>query len=68
MGLCSQHAPDELRRTAAALLQHRQQQAVTDALRAGVWLHEDGDQSTCYFHHLNRQRQQATVISPLQQQ
>jgi len=63
----SQHALDELRHTAAALLQHRQQQAATDALRAGVLLHEYGDQSTYYFHHLHKQRQQATVISHLQQ-
>ena len=39
----------------------------TDALRAGVLLHEYGDQSTYYFHHLHKQRQQATVISRLQQ-
>jgi len=63
----SQHALDELRHTAAALLQHRQQQAATDALRAGVLLHEYGDQSTYYFHHLHKQRQQATVICHLQQ-
>jgi len=63
----SQHALDELRHTAAALLQHRQQQAATDALRAGVLLHEYGDQSTYYFHHLHKQRQQAIVISHLQQ-
>ncbi len=50
------------------LLQHRRQQAATDALRAGVLLHEYGDQSTYYFHHLHRQRQQATVITHLQQQ
>ena len=30
-------------------------------------MHEYGDQSTYYFHHLHRQRQQATVISHLQQ-
>ena len=30
-------------------------------------LHEYGDQSTYYFHHLHRQRQQATVVSHLQQ-
>ncbi len=42
--------------------------AATDALRAGVLLHDYGDQSTYYFHHLHRQRQQATVISHLQQQ
>ncbi|KAA6416665.1 MAG: hypothetical protein FRX49_13364 [Trebouxia sp. A1-2] len=64
----SHHALDALRDTAAALLQHRRQQAATDALRAGVLLHEYGDQSTYYFHHLHRQRQQATVISHLQQQ
>ncbi len=64
----SQQALDELRHTAAALQQHRQQQAATDALRAGVLLHEYGDQSTYYFHHLHKQRQQATVISHLQQQ
>jgi len=34
--LGSDHAPDELRYTAAALLQHRRQQAATDALRAGI--------------------------------
>jgi len=34
-------------------------QAATDALRAGVLLHEYGDQSTYYFHHLHKQRQQA---------
>jgi len=28
----------------------------TDALRAGVLLHEYGDQSTYYFHHLHKQR------------
>ena len=64
----SHHALDALRHTAADLLQHRRQQAATDALRAGVLLHEYGDQSTYYFHHLHRQRQQATVISHLQQQ
>ena len=64
----SQHALDALRQTAAELQQHRQQQAAKDALRAGVLLHEYGDQSTYYFHHLHRQRQQATVISHLQQQ
>ncbi|KAA6418300.1 MAG: hypothetical protein FRX49_11809 [Trebouxia sp. A1-2] len=64
----SHHALDALRDTAAALLQHRRQQAATDALRAGVLLHEYGDQSTYYFHHLHRQRQQATVINHLQQQ
>jgi len=64
----SQHALDALRHTAAALRQHRQQQAATDALRAGVLLHEYGDQSTYYFHHLHRQRQQATIITQLQQQ
>jgi hypothetical protein len=37
-------------------------------LRAGVLLHEYGDQSTYYFHHLHRQRQQATIITHLQQQ
>ena len=57
-----------MRHTAAALLQHRRQQAATDALRAGVLLHEYGDQSTYSFHHLHKQRQQATVISHLQQQ
>ena len=61
-------ALDALRRTAAQLQQHRQQQAAKEALRAGVLLHEYGDQSTYYFHHLHRQRQQATVISHLQQQ
>ena len=64
----SHHALDALRRTAADVLQHRRQQAATDALRAGVLLHEFGDQSTYYFHHLHNQRQQATVISHLQQQ
>ena len=64
----NQHALDLLRRTAADLQQHRQQQAATDALRAGVLLHEYGDQSTFYFHHLHRQRQQATAISQLQLQ
>lgn len=63
----NQHALDQLRHTAATLQQHRQQRAATDALRAGVLLHEYGDQSTYYFHHLHRQRQQATVISHLQQ-
>ncbi len=63
----SHHALDALRHTAADLLQHRRQQAATDALRAGVLLHEYGDMSACYFHHLHRQRQQATVISHLQQ-
>ena len=58
----SQHALDHLRHTAADLQQHRQQQAATDALRAGVLLHEYGDQSTFYFHHLHRQRQQTTAI------
>jgi len=37
-------------------------------LRAGVLLHEYGDQSTYYFHHLHRQRQQAAIITHLQQQ
>ncbi len=65
----SHHALDDaLRHTATDLLQHRRQQAATDALRAGVLLHEYGDQSTYYFHHLHRQRQQATVITHLQQQ
>ncbi|KAL3135297.1 hypothetical protein ABBQ32_007495 [Trebouxia sp. C0010 RCD-2024] len=64
----SQPALDQLRHTAADLQQHRQQQAATQALRAGVLLHEYGDQSTYYFHHLHRQRQQATVIANLQQQ
>ncbi len=64
----SHHALDALRHTAADILQHRRQQAATDALRAGVLLHEYGDQSTYYFHHLHRQRQQATVITHLQQQ
>ncbi len=64
----SQHALDALRHTAAALRQHRQQQATTDALRAGILLHEYGDLSTYYFHHLHRQRQQATIITQLQQQ
>ena len=63
----NQQALQQLRDTAATLQQHRQQQAATDALRAGVLLHEYGDQSTYYFHHLHRQRQQATVISHLQQ-
>ena len=40
----------------STLQQHRQQQAATNALRAGVLLHEYGDQSTHYFHHLHRQR------------
>jgi len=31
-------------------------------------LHEYGDQPTYYFHHLHKQRQQATIISHLQQQ
>ena len=64
----NQRALDELRNTAADLQQHRQQQAAIDALRAGVLLHEYGDQSTLYFHHLHRQRQQATTISQLQLQ
>ena len=64
----SQPALDQLRSTTADLQQHRLQQAATDALRAGVLLHEYGDQSTYYFHHLHRQRQQATIISSLQQQ
>ena len=64
----SLHALDALRHTAATLRQHRQQQAATDALRAGVLLHEYGDQSTYYFHHLHKQRQQATAITHLQQQ
>ena len=63
----NQQALQQLRDTAATLQQHRQQQAATDALRAGVLLHEYGGQSTYYFHHLHRQRQQATVISHLQQ-
>ena len=63
----NQQALQQLRDTAATLQQHRQQQAATDALRARVLLHEYGDQSTYYFHHLHRQRQQATVISHLQQ-
>ena len=63
----NQQALQQLRDTAATLQQHRQQQAATDALRAGVLLHEYGDQSTYYFHHLHRQRQQATVVSHLQQ-
>ncbi len=54
--------------TAADLLQHRRQQAVTDALRAGVLLHGYGDQSTYCFHHLHRQRQQVTIFTHLQQQ
>ena len=62
----SQHALDALRATDAALQQHRQQQAASSALRAGVLLHEYGDQSTYYFHHLHKQRQQATVIKGLQ--
>ena len=37
------HALDALRRTAAHLLEHRKQQATTDALRAGVLLREYGD-------------------------
>ncbi len=61
-------ALDELRHTAAALLQHRQKQAATDALRADVLLPEDGDQFTYDFHPLHRQQQQSTVISHLQQQ
>jgi hypothetical protein len=52
----------------SAIRQHRQQQAATDALRAGVLLHEYEDQSTNSFHHLHWQRQQATVIVHLQQQ
>ena len=64
----SQHALDQLRHTTTTLLQHHQEQAATDALRAGVLLHEYGDQSTYYFHHLHRQRQQATVITHMQQQ
>ena len=63
----NQQALQQLRDTAATLQQHRQQQAATDALRAGVLLHEYGDQSTYYFHHLHRQRQQTTVISHLQE-
>ncbi|KAA6412934.1 MAG: hypothetical protein FRX49_13766 [Trebouxia sp. A1-2] len=62
----SHHALDALRDTAAALLQHGRQQAATDALRAGVLLHEYGDQSTYYFHHLHGQRQQATAASQQQ--
>ncbi len=50
----SHHSLDELRDTAAAVLQHRQQQAGTDALRAGVFLYEYGVQSTYYFHHLHQ--------------
>ena len=61
----SQPALDQLRCTTADLQHHRQQQAATDALRAGVLLHEYGDQSTYYFHHLHRQRQQATIMSSL---
>ena len=49
------------------LQQRRQQQATTEALRAGVILLEYGDQSTYYFHHLHRQRQQTTGISHLQE-
>ena len=64
----NQQALDQLLQTAADLQQHRQQRAATDALRAGVLLHEYGDQSTYYFHHLHRQRQHATVITHLQQQ
>ena len=64
----SQPALDQLRCTAADLQHLRQQQAATDALRAGVLLHEYGDQSTYYFHHLHRQRQQATIMSSVQQQ
>ncbi len=65
---CIHHALDALRLTAPDLLQHRRRQAATDAMRAGVLLHEYGDQSTYYFQHLHRQRQQATVITNLQQQ
>ena len=64
----SQPALDQLRCTAADLQHHRQQQAARDALRAGVLLHEYGDQSTYYFHHLHTLRQQATIMSSLQQQ
>jgi len=64
----SRHALDSLRHTAADLLQHRRQQAATDALRAGVLLHEYVDQSTYYFYHLHRPRQQATVSHLHQQQ
>ena len=46
----------------------KKKQAATDALRARVLLHEYGDQSTYYFHHLHRQRKQATIMSSLQQQ
>ncbi len=71
-GLCGSsrqyHALDALRHTAADLLQHRRQQAATDALRDGVLLHEYWEQSTYYFHHLHRQRKQAIVITRLQQQ
>ena len=63
----SHHALDALRHTALDLLQHRRQQAATGALRAGVLLHEYGDKSYC-FHHLHRQRQQATILCHLQQQ
>ena len=44
------------------------QQAATDALRAGVLLHEYGDQCTNYFHHLHRQRHQVKSITHLPQQ
>ncbi len=64
----SHHVLDALRHTAADLLQHRRQLAATHALRAWVLLHEYGDQSTYYFNHLHRQRQQLTVITHLQQQ
>ena len=43
----SQQALDELRHTAAALQQHRQQQAATDALRAGVLLSRRRVSSYC---------------------
>ena len=46
----SHYALDALRRTAADVLQHRRQQAATDALRAGILLHEYGDQSTYDFY------------------
>ena len=36
----------------------KRKKAATDALRARVLLHEYGDQSTYYFHHPHRQRQQ----------
>jgi len=39
----SHYALDAWRHTAAALLQHRRQQAAIVALRAGVLLHEYGD-------------------------